>query len=151
MVIKAAFWVHGNSVVPQSDNPSVNKIRYGWGTHFKASNQYVWFHIPFTTPVILEDIRPLLSKIFVFYSTQGDVKITSVHIYDGATAVKKIDGLALQGAHYQQIDSSNSWTINPSIKMLYGLGLTVGVEFGKFTSVVPEIVFYAAGVDFVKP
>jgi len=151
MAIKAAFWVHGNIVEPQVEGPFLNKVRYGWGTHFKASSQNVWFHIPFTTPVVLDEVRPKISKIFVFYSTKGDAKITGIHIYDGGTAVKKLDGLSLQGTHYKQIDADNSWVINPPFAIKYGLGLSVQVAFGKFTSVVPEVVFYTAGADFTKP
>jgi len=65
--------------------------------------------------------------------------------------VKKIDGLSLQGAHNKQIDAESSWVINPPIVIKYGLGLTVEAEFGKFTSVVPEVTFYKAGADFIDP
>jgi hypothetical protein len=151
MVVKAAMWVHGTIVEVENPGPWLNVNRAGWGTHFKTANSSHWFHIPFTTPVILDDVRPLLGKIFVFYKTLGDAKITNVHMYDGHKKVKSFDNLSLQGDHFANIDASNSWIISPPLTIWYGLGISVGVQFGKTGTAVPEIVFYTAGADFIKP
>ncbi len=151
MAIKAAMWVHGTIVEAENPGPWINISRKGWGTHFKMANQNNWFHIPFTTPVMLDDARPRLGKIFVFYETKGDAKITNVHIYDGKTKVKAFDSLSLTGNHSSNIDTNNTWTISPTITILYGLGISVGVQFGAFVTEVPEIIFYAAGADFMPP
>lgn len=160
MALKAAMWVHGTIVkveYPEKLAPVSydGLIRRGWGTHFWGKeNTTNWFHIPITTPVIIDDIRPPLVKVFVFYKTNGWAKITNVHVYDGQRKVKAFDGLALSGDHSGGIDASNSWVIDPPITILYGLGISVGVEFGPQDNIGipwPEILFTTAGADFKKP
>jgi|WetSurSiteA1Bulk_404760.scaffolds.fasta_scaffold177303_1 hypothetical protein len=160
MVLKAAMWVHGTNV--EVEYPELlasysidGMAKKGWGTHFWGKeNTRNWFHIPFTTPVILDDIRPQLVKIFVFYKTNGWAKITNVHVYDGPRKVKWFDNLSLSGDHSGGIDASNSWNITPPLTIAYGMGLSVGVEFGPKDAVDipwPEILFTTVGADFQKP
>ena len=152
MPVKAAMWVHGNDVQAEYVGPWLNIARRGWGTHFKTAGSKNWFHIPFTTPVILENIRPKLAKIIIYYKTVGDAKIEAVHIYDSEDDVKKFDNLTLQGNHSGVVDSQNSWILNPPLTINFGLGLSVKVSFGKTNNnIVPEIMFYSAGADFVTP
>ncbi|MCJ7515532.1 MAG: hypothetical protein MUO89_06150 [Dehalococcoidia bacterium] len=161
MPLKAAMWVHGTIVeveYPERLAPvSIDGlVRRGWGTHFWGNeNTANWFHIPITTPVILDDIRPPLIKVFVFYKTEGNAKITNIHVYDGRSRVKAFDGLALSGDHSGGggVDASNSWVVEPPITILYGLGISVGVEFGSQVNIDipwPEILFTTAGADFKK-
>src|SRR5437870_3929691 len=79
--LKAAIWTHGTIVEPEETPDSTS--RKGWGISFTGrpgtSN---WFHIPVATPVILDDLRPPLVKVFVFYKT-GASRITNIHVYDG--------------------------------------------------------------------
>jgi len=158
MALKAAAWVHGTIVEVENPGllaPIISMWKRGWGTHFWGKEEsYNWFHIPFTTPVIVDNIRPTLAKVFVFYKTDGWAKITNVHVYDGPRKVKTFEGLALSGDHSTAIDASNSWVINPPIQIMYGLGLSVGVEFGPVDNAGmpwPEILFTAAGADFQTP
>jgi hypothetical protein len=152
MVIQAAMWIHGNSVRPENEGPFLNKVNIGWGARFNAVNGGNWFHFPFSSPVILNDVRPLLSKAFVFYKTTGDVKITNVHIYDGPTLLKNFDNLTLQGDHSTAIDDQNSWLLPSPQELKWGLGISVGVSFGNFANnTIPEILFCSAGVDLLKP
>lgn len=151
MAVKAAMWVHGNAVCAQSPGPHLNTIRSGWGTQFKTGSSDHWFHFPFAAPIISDDIRPVLAKIFVLYSTNGDAKLTAVHVYDGQKKVKAFDNLSLQGNHAGAVDASNSWAVNPPLTIYFGLGISVGVHFGATSVAIPEIVFYSAGADFLKP
>ena len=160
MPLKAAMWVHGTIVeveYPERLAPwsTDGLVRKGWGTHFWGKeNTNNWFHIPITTPVILDDIRPPLVKVFVFYKTEGYAKITNVHVWDGPKKVKAFDGLSLSGNHSGGIDANNSWVINPPITIAFGLGISVGVEFGPKDAIDipwPEILFTTAGADFKKP
>ncbi len=75
MTTKAAIWVNGNAVRSQDSGLWLNEVHYGWGTQFqtalgdedatKPGLNTLWFHIPIPTPVIADDIRPKLSKVFV--------------------------------------------------------------------------------------
>ena len=110
MAIKAAMWVHGTVV--EAENPVHSIARKGWGTHFVIPPPPIpagenWFHIPIPPPVILDDRRPKLTKVFVFFRTT-DAKVDRIHFYDGPTAFKVIDDLNLQGEHSRAIDTSNS-------------------------------------------
>jgi hypothetical protein len=145
MALKAAMWVHGTIV--EAEN-AVNFVsRKGWGATFGGQNTFNWFHIPITTPVILDDIRPQLVKVFVFYRTNGAV-IRNLHIWDAATRVKVFDNLNLSGDHSRGIDASNSWVIAPPLGIAFGLGISVGVQF----LIDPgDILFTSAGADFQRP
>jgi len=147
MALKAAMWVHGTIV--EAENPTSFVSRKGSGAQFGAFGgaKPNWFHIPITTPVILDGVRPQLGKVFVFYKTNG-ATITNLHIYDGPRKVKAFDGLKLSGNHSGSIDASNSWVITPSLKILFGLGISVGVQFGIDPG---DILFTTAGADFVTP
>lgn len=157
IALKAAMWVHGTNVeveYPENLAPVSGDgiIKRGWGTHFWGKeNTKNWFHIPFTNPVILNGDRPKLVKVFVFYKTEGWAKITNIHVYDGPRKVKWFDGLNLSGNHMGGIDANNSWAITPPLTIYYGLGISVGVEFGPKDAVDipwPEILFTTAGADF---
>ena len=144
MGIKAAVWVHGT--IAQSEG-YVTSIRNGWGATFTdRDNTFRWFHIPIATPVILDDIRPRLAKVFVFFQTNDQARIASIHIYDGAKRVKPIDNLTLSGKHNEIIDASNTFIINPSIEIAFGLGISVGVAFPSIWD--GFILFSAVGADF---
>ena len=95
MALKAAMRVPGTIVEAEYAVESVT--RKGWGTHFcgrPLTNN--WFHIPIPTPVIVDEIRSPLVKVFVFYRATYTM-ITNVHIYDGSQPVKIFDGLNLSG------------------------------------------------------
>jgi len=145
MGLKAAMWVHGNIV--RAENPPDFETRRGWGIQFGGRAKINWFHIPLTTPVILDSVRPKLAKIFVFYKTNG-ATIKSIHVFDGPTKVKAFDGLNLSGDHSKSLDASNTLAITPSLTISSGLGLSVGVEFGATPG---DILFTAAGADFMTP
>jgi hypothetical protein len=156
MTIKSAVWLHGSMFKPEYPE-RLSKIKpVGWGLEVsgKAGTDN-WFHIPISTPVILDGIRPKLSKIFVLYNTTtetiANAAIKDVHLYDGKNKIKAIGGLALSGDHGGTIDVLNSWKIEPPITVYSGLAISVHVEF-------PEgplhgetsITFNTAGADFTS-
>ena len=155
MALKAAMWAHGTIVQVEFPERLVANglIQKGWGAHIQGlPGTTNWFHFPITTPVILDDVRSALGKVFVLYATVGPARITDVHVYDGPKRVKAIDGLYLSGDHSVGIDASNSWAIDPPITIFLGLGISVGVEFGLARiPPAPEILFTAAGADLVVP
>lgn len=150
MTLKAAIWVHG-TIVEAEDPTSVKRM--GWGAQFAGrnlQNQLDWFHIPLTTPVILDGVRPELGKIIVFYKTANCI-VRSVNIFDGPTKVWAADDLNLAGDHSAELDESNTWIIDPPILIKFGLGISVGVSFGFQSSPPGNILFTSAGADFLTP
>jgi hypothetical protein len=160
MTTKAAMWVHGTIVEVEYPGNLQSWVRKGWGTHFVGKpGTDNWFHIPITTPVILDDRRLQLVKIFVFYNTDIPAAaaarpyITDVQVFDGPNKVKDFSGLPnLAGKHDVAIDASNSWNVTPSIPVQWGLSLTVHVHFPPTlppgASCNYEILFTTAGADF---
>jgi uncharacterized protein DUF6623 len=160
MAIKAAMWVHGHNVLPEYvdrlDNipgAGVNGLRKGWGVTFRGQgHSFNWFHFSMPTPVILDDTRPPLKKIFVFYKTNHS-KVTAIHLWDGIRKIHEIGNLNLQGDHTIGTDASNNWIINPPLTIVYGLGISIGVQFSGFIDtpepgIFFEIMFSSAGADY---
>lgn len=155
MALKAAMWVHGTIVEAEApQRQHYNVYRKGWGTEYEAfagEGMEHWFHFPIATPVMIDDVRTQLIKIFVFYRTDVNTKITKVHVYDGPNKVKAFEGLVLSGDHSAGIDSSNSWDIDPPIEIRYGLGISVCAQFGwTVYGEHPKILFTTAGADFIS-
>lgn len=178
MSLKTAMWVHG--LITQAENPVHAEVVKGWGKEFVSHWMSNWFHIPFTTPAILEDIRPKLEQVYVFYKTDGAV-INAVHIYDGPFKVKAFDDIAVEGDHSEKSDEFNTWDIDPPLEMNFGLGISllvtnklyknneaqgeplpsVDVETNPYevsaakkvsiSKVLASVLFTAAGADFQVP
>jgi Family of unknown function (DUF6623) len=147
---KHALWIHGHAVRAQREGYALSKIYLGWGAVYKTQGGE-WFQVAIPTPVIVGSIDTTLQKVFVLFRTIGTAKITSVHVWDGPTKIQAFDGLALSGDHLSQLDSDNSWNVNP-VHIKWGLGISVHVDFGPPSQVgVPEITFASAGADFVTP
>ncbi len=145
-----ALWVHGNSFEAEVPDTINSFQRFGWGTLFRGKpGRFAWFQISFPTPVIIDDVRPKLEKVFVFYQTNG-ADIRNVHVYDGPRRIKTFDGLSLEGDRSGGIVPANTWEISPPVELGFGLGISVGVQFHiGFDSPVPtEILFATAGADF---
>lgn len=147
-----SMWVHGNVVQAEYPSRIIQTNRRGFGTTFVAKNNtFNWFQIPITTPVIVDWTRLPLKRIAILYKTDGNAKITNIHIYDGKTKIKSFDGLSLSGDHSNfPLDTFNSWTINPPVTLGAGINIAVRVEFGPKDSIgspYPSIEFITAGID----
>ncbi|HEX7154109.1 MAG TPA: DUF6623 family protein [Thermoanaerobaculia bacterium] len=145
-----AVWVHGSSVEVE-DTAVLNATRrLGWGTVFSGKpGKFAWFHINIPTPVIVNDVRAVLEKVFIFYKTDG-ASIRNVHFWDGPHQIKAFDGLMLTGDRSGGIVATNSWAITPAATMRYGLGLSIGVQYsiGFDSAITTDILFTTAGADF---
>ncbi|HEX9062847.1 MAG TPA: DUF6623 family protein [Clostridia bacterium] len=150
MSIKEAVWVHGTGFEVEFPQLLDSYVRRGWGIHYWGKeNTFNWFHIPITTPVIINDARPNLVKAFVLFKTTGWTKVKNIHLYDGIQKVLDLNGLSLSGNNESSLTASNTFTLNPPKTIRYGLGISVGVEFGPHdSSGYPEILFTTAGADF---
>jgi hypothetical protein len=152
MALKAAMWVHGNIVEVQLP-ALVFQGRFDWGTKYSAlrDRHDNWFHFSMPTPVIVDDIRPPLVKIFVFYNAEF-ATIREVRARDGPREVKRFDNLNLTGDHSFNIDSSNSWVIDPPITILFGLGISLRATISPDVESPPRgLIFTTAGADFRSP
>jgi len=148
------MWIHGNVVQVQYPGGIMQINRYDYGAEFFAlyNTHENWFHFPMPTPVIIDDSRPKLVKVFVFYNAVGNTKINELRVYDGPRRVKAFENLNWSGDHGSGVQSENSRTIDPPETIFFGLGISVRVTL-KYDLESPRserIVFTSAGADF-KP
>ena len=155
MALKAAMWTHGTiaeAEYPDRLHPAPSGVvRRGWGATFTGQvpgEPENWIHIPIPTPVILDDARLNVAKVFVLYKTNY-ARITNVALWDGARPVTTIDDLDLSGDHSFEVDAQNSWTLDPPVEIQFGLGLSVRVLLEGLLDWGPGVILIAtAGADF---
>ena len=67
--LKALISAHGNVAIPEYPDRIEEVSRKGWGTTFWGKDSTTnWFHLPFTVPTVLDDAKPKLTKVFLFFS-----------------------------------------------------------------------------------
>jgi hypothetical protein len=151
--LKSATWVHGNIVQVQDPERLTSQKRYDFAARFRGDNRHEnWFHFPMPTPVIIDDSRPKLSKVFVFYNARSFVTITELRVLDGHRRVKTFENLNWSGDHTSGVQQENSRVVDPTETILFGLGISIKVRFGGDVESESRSVidFTAAGADF-KP
>ena len=155
-ILLTTVWVHGTIVQVESPENLLDGgvIRRGWGTTFQGrSGSTNWFHIPFTTPGLTDNVPKQLDKVSILYKTT-DAHITNLHVYDGLERIRAFDNLYLSGDHSMWSDWANTWVISPRQTIKYGLGLSVGVKFAtcfEASNCSPlEFLFTAAGAEFYR-
>jgi hypothetical protein len=156
MALKIAMWVHGTDAQVEDPGGLIPNgvIREGIGTHFFGqSKSFNWFHVPIPTPVVIDDKRPSLVKVFFFYKLDAGV-IEHVDIWDGPFRLKEFN-VKLKGDHLTQIDDQNTLLIDPPLIVGFGLKLAIGVQFAALFDVEPgtepakqDFLVAAAGADF---
>jgi hypothetical protein len=161
------MWIHGTTF--QAEESVGFSARRGWGGFFRgnpsvfqaASQTWVgpasvthWFHAALPTPVILDGVRPRFTRFFLLY--HGDQAwLRQVHLWDGARRLHGFD-LSLvnaTGSHQHEIDDLNTFRLDESKTVRFGLGISVQVEFqrGQLSNLQlggGEVLFSAAGADF---
>lgn len=145
-----ASWIHGTSFEVENANMVNGVTRFGWGSEFHGkSGGFAWFHAAVPTPVITDNIRVELQKVFVLFKTTA-ATIKSVHVYDGPAKIRSFDNLSLQGDRSNGIFADNAFAITPRVAMKWGLGLSIGVQFhvGIDSQIKIEMLFTNAGADF---
>ncbi|MBS0122852.1 hypothetical protein KB874_01805 [Aestuariicoccus sp. KMU-90] len=158
-MIKRAVWVHGNAVVAERPKDLTEEIRIGWGSKFQLrAGTRNWFHVSIPTPVLIDDVRPKLARVFVLFKTSkpesGGVFIGStlekLHVYDGHNRVAAITGMRT-GNHANAIDSANTWEFDAPLSIFSGLGLSMEISAAQVgTDTTPQPVEFATiGADFV--
>lgn len=137
----------GSSVFSPGDMENVDGIawtdvvglRRGWGTTFRGKGgKFVWFHIPFPTPTIVNDVPSRLSRLDVFFDVQGSATLESVHLW-GNTNNRWFARDNLRATTNVTIDF-------PSPGALQGtIGISLGVNFAQSAN----ITFRGAKIDVV--
>jgi hypothetical protein len=166
-MLKAEMWAHGTAFQPEES--LAFSARRGWGAFFRgnpsvfegASQRWLgpptvshWFHAALPTPVILDGVRPRFTRFFLLY--HGDQAwLRQVHLWDGARRLHGFDlsGVNATGTHQHEIDDLNTFRLDESKTVRFGLGISVQVEFqrGQLSNLQlggGEILFSAAGADF---
>jgi len=139
-----AVWMHGTGVRIESPE-RLNQVVYR-AFHARISgipNTGNWLHFPITTPVVegyrsggsgssgfsavvMNYRRYRLEKVFVsFRSGSVDARVTSVHVYDGATRIAAFDDLNLYGEQLMR-----EFVLPGSPEVQQGVCISLGVEFG---------------------
>jgi hypothetical protein len=126
-VCKRGMWVNGVSFVVENPNLIRSEKRIGWGSIFWGQeNTSNWFHISIPTP----GPGQRLKRIFLLYHAQNSVTIKSVNLYDGPYCIKDDINISNTGSHWGGIDFQNYWDIKEHPIIQFGLGISIGVEFG---------------------
>jgi|SRR5271165_1640372 len=153
MALKTATWVHGNALTVVAPN-SVDQIMHeGSGTIVDIrSGTQPWFHIPISTPVLINNVRSQLFRVFILFQTRpGDGIITDVWVYDGESLIHQFTNLSLEGAHASGLDSANMFVLPAPHSVSFGIGISF--RFAASTPIDgPEQLFRifiaTAGADF---
>ncbi len=60
-------------------------LRQGWGTTFRGKGgKFIWFHLPFPTPVIVNDRQSELVRLDLHFDITGAGSLESVHLWGNA-------------------------------------------------------------------
>lgn len=153
MNILETVWIHGVAVKPEFNDRIEGTSYKGWGSGFQCvKGQNNWFHVALTTPVIIDGVRPKLSRLFLLFSTAhggiGEVNIRSVHLYDGKHKVRNLDNLNLSGDHSSAIDTRNTIDLTPPMIIQSGLGISIGVSVPTGPSSSFPVNFATIGAEF---
>jgi hypothetical protein len=148
-----ATWVHGNALTVETPGNCAAILHKGWGTDLLInSGTETWFHIPISTPVLINDVRAQLVRVFIlFETTPGDGFIGNVHVYDGAFNPQQFNDLNLAGEHRTGLDGANTFTLAQPHTVAFGIGISFRfvAAVGFDSAVGPFLVRIAtAGADF---
>lgn len=150
----ASTWTHGNAVCEGVHNRGLRKYKKGEGAEFTAGAQptTAWFHFPLSTSFAFEKIRPLLTKVYVvFQELNENTNLEEIVIFDGPSSVSfplaltsTLDPSIVSISQHSSGNSILGWNIAPPIKMEFGLGVSVKVNF-KCNG---RVSFSSVGADF---
>ena len=149
---KNASWVHGNALTVESPENLAREGHYGWGADMlihpgKAS----WFHIPLPTPVIVNDARTSLHRVFLLFKSESG-SIRNLHVYDGSSKPQEFNDLLLQGEHRLSLDAENTFVLEKPHTVVWGIGISFYfVADVGFDTQIPgaRLIVGAAGGEFL--
>jgi len=153
-MLKQASWTHGNSLTVETPQNLSSITHIGWGTELRfASGKSSWCHIPIPTPVIVNDQRLKVQKLFLLFNVkEAQSRIMNIHIYDGPNRIQTFDGLSLKGDHSGGIDDVNTITLQKQHEVFYGVSISFFFQAATgIDSPIPPplLTVTTAGADFI--
>ncbi len=147
-----ASWVHGNALTVENPERLTSFKHWGWGTvAWVKWNEGTWFHVPLPTPVILNDKRSSLLRVFLMFETEYG-SIQEVDVYDGMSNVQQFTHLSLEGEHRFQLDGANTFNLDKPHPVVFGIGVSFFFKtFGNLDSQDPppvKLMLGSAGGDY---
>lgn len=147
-----ASWAHGTGLTVESPENLARIGHFGWGADMSIKpGKSSWFHISVPTPVIVNNVRTHLQRIFLLFDAQGG-SIRNVHVYDGSAKVQEFNGLSLQGEHRIGLDAQNTFNLSAQHTVQFGIGISfLFVADIGFDSPIPpsRLILGTTGGDFM--
>lgn len=147
MALAHAMWTHGHSMVIEYPASLTATWRAGFFIRVEGKKGTGnWFHFAIPTPVIVDNNRLTVGSVMLrFRTASNDAFIHAVHVYDGETKIASHDNLHL---------APNQWAferfdVPPHPEVLWGLGISIGVQFNANQRAKNQIEINSAGCDFL--
>ncbi len=143
--IAEASWTHGTSVQVELPDSLESVRRMGFFTRIVGKPGTTnWLHFAIPTPVIVDDRRLTYGPCMLRFVTGGAAAVVrDVHLYDGEVRVAAHDGVNLSGSQ-----AFTRFGVAHAPKVLWGVGISIGVTFGQGTAAQRTMDFISAGCDF---
>ena len=143
--IAEASWIHGTSIQIEVPENVEMVRRFGFFTRIIGRpNTTNWFHFAIPTPVIQTNVRRTFGPCMLRFSTGGaNAVVRDVHLYDGEVRVVAHDGVNLSGSQ-----GFTRFGVAHAPKVLWGVGISIGVSFGAGSAAERTMDFISAGCDF---
>ncbi|HYX25335.1 MAG TPA: DUF6623 family protein [Thermoanaerobaculia bacterium] len=121
---KHSNWVHGNALTVESPENLLRVGHYGWGADMLIQpGKGSWFHVPLPTPVIVNDVRTQLQRVFILFKSEFG-SIHNVHVYDGSSKPQEFNDLVLNGEHRLNLDPQNTFLLEKPHPVVWGIGIS---------------------------
>ena len=159
-----ASWMHGNAVVMEQRGAESNNAQsfdhFGWGTQIQMRPGFdAWFHIPIPAPVILDNQRMKLIRVFLGFEQiaghRNSGSIADVHLWDGRNRVAMQSAGGFKSSGVPVMDGFRTFELRQPKEWFFGVGLSFllrghGFMDGHFIENRdgPWIVIGSAGADF---
>jgi hypothetical protein len=149
-----ASWVHGNALTVESPEKLERVGHFAWGADMQIkAGQSSWFHIPIPTPVIVDDERTTLQRVFLLFKSEVG-SIRHVHVTDGSFKIQEFENLSLDGEHRLSLDGQNMFVLKQPHTVRWGIGISFFYTAAiGFDSLLPpsRLIIASAGGDFFSP
>jgi hypothetical protein len=143
--IAHAMWTHGTSVLVEFPDRIQSIRRAGFFTRIvgKAGSDN-WFHFAIPSPVIVDGRRLTVGPVILRFRTLGSQAfVRDVHVWDGEGRLARHNGVNLSGDHFFE-----PFGIPHCPPALWGLNISIGMEFTSGTATNRTVDFISAGCDF---
>jgi len=140
MAIKMATWLSGNGAQPEFA-PYLQRRMAGSAIFGGVDLSENWFHFPITTPVIIDDRRPKLTRFFVPYRMKfcsvlkiqlwsGDERVSAFDVPQESGLIRNTPDVNrnqhIEGKTMFNLDAAN---LREPIEVRKGLSISVKVKF----------------------